>query len=116
MKLIKYFDREIPKNALTYNGSEDLNEPELKIIPVQYKCNDEEFNYWLDVIKKTYSKFGEITIEDVKDIKTDKQIIIEALTKEKLNTMQKDKIILNLMKELVNVKMDLINLKKGGNK
>ena len=61
MKKIKYFNKE-------------LKGEELVLTPLEYKCKDEEFEYWLDVIKRNYGQHGKVTYEDIEDVKTQEEV------------------------------------------
>ncbi|EKS4345774.1 hypothetical protein [Clostridium sp. CTA-6] len=86
MKLIKYFNIEKEFEDVEYIDENNIKQikhiiKNEKIVPLEYKCKDSEFQYWLDVIKKTYLKFGDITYEDIEDIKTTEEIQAEKIKK-----------------------------------
>lgn len=79
MKIINYFN-EIIEYDKKCNENYNNKEEKRKIIPLEYKCKDNEFDYWLYVIKKTYGKFGEVVYENIEDELTE----LEKLKKENL--------------------------------
>lgn len=59
MKLIKYFNKVVTQEN-----------PNGVITPLEYKCSNEEFAYWLDVITKSYGQYGMVTSEDADGVET----------------------------------------------
>ena len=54
MKVIKYFNMELVGE-------------ELQLTPLEYSCKDSEFEYWLDIIKRSYGQHGEVMWEEVQE-------------------------------------------------
>ncbi|NME95372.1 hypothetical protein HF847_05110 [Clostridium cochlearium] len=71
MKKIKYFNKEfISQEELTDEDGLKTFKPIYELKSLEYQCKDNEFEYWLDVIKKSYGQYGEVTYEDSPDVKT----------------------------------------------
>ncbi|WP_454055638.1 hypothetical protein, partial [Clostridium sp. Marseille-Q7071] len=58
---------------------------------------DEEFEYWLDVIKKTYGKHGEVTYSYEKDRPTTEDVLIKMVNALAIENKKKDAIIAQLV-------------------
>lgn len=88
MKLIKYFNKIREFKEVESTNEEGLKETVLeensRIEPLEYETTDKEFEYWLDVIKKSYGMHGDITFEDVEEVKEPTELDI--LKKQVLET------------------------------
>jgi len=93
-KLIKYYSKEIINEE-----NENNADTKFEIQQKEYKTTNENFEYWLDVIKKTYGGFGKITYSDIIGEKTSKEIqreLIDTLILDNLNMqIQLDTIIIS---------------------
>lgn len=76
MYLINYFNNELidykttkEKVKIDENKFEEIEkqEPIFKINELEYKSSDKEFEYWLDIIQKSYGEFGEVTYKHIED-------------------------------------------------
>ena len=75
MKKIKYFNKEfIRREELTDEDGLKTFKPIYELKSLEYQCKDNEFEYWLDVIKKSYGQHGKVTYEDIEDIKTQEEV------------------------------------------
>ena len=75
MKKIKYFKKEfIRQEELTGEDGLKTFKPIYELKSLEYQCKDNEFEYWLDVIKKSYGQHGTVTYEDIEDIKTQEEV------------------------------------------
>ena len=82
MKKIKYFNKEfIRQEELTGEDGLKTFKPIYELKSLEYQCKDNEFEYWLDVIKKSYGQHGEVTYEDIEDIKTQEELQQEEIDK-----------------------------------
>jgi len=79
----------------------------LVLIPLEYLCKDNEFEYWLDIIKRSYGEYGEVTYEDIEDVKTQNEIRASTLNSLIINNKKKDIIISSLAKQIsdLNIKI-----------
>lgn len=124
MKLIKYFNKEVagykdnirvekdPVSGKEFKYIEKL--PIFEVRPLKYESTDEEFEYWLDVIKRTYGKYGEVKYEDVPNIKTKEEIRANTLSNLIIENKKKDVIISNMVQQINNLNIKLNKL--GGDK
>jgi len=99
MKKIKYFNKEI----IGYNEKSDevgyeYLEPICEVKALEYPCKNEEFDYWLDIIKKSYGEYGEVTYVDIPDIKTQEELQQEINSK--------------LLKDIANQQLELSKQKE----
>lgn len=83
MKKIKYFNKiylEIKREDDIYNidcldeTEEEFKERPFNITELEYLCTNSEFEYWLDVITKTYGEYGVVKTYDVEDPKTELEL------------------------------------------
>lgn len=82
MKEITYFSNEIIGKSTQENEYGDkVITPVFAIQQLKYQCNKEEFEYWLEVITKTYGKYGEVTHRDVDKPKTKEELAQEEINK-----------------------------------
>lgn len=104
MKIIKYFNKEltdynVKKETVKINNEDTIEiekkEPVYEIKPLKYETSDKEFDKWLNIIKKTYGKYGEVTFEEKED---------EAPIQEKLNSQ--------LLKSNAALQVDIAGQKK----
>lgn len=95
MYIIKYYNTEVIENKLNNNTNEYEERKELK--ELEYKCKDDEFEYWLDVIQKTYGKYGEVTYTYEKDKPTTEDVLIKIVNTLAIENKKKDAIIAQLM-------------------
>lgn len=110
MKIIKYFNNEFigyKKEALKNKT------PIFKLKQLEYKTKDDEFEYWLDIIRKTYGKFGEVTYIDTSDTLTagekrelEKQKILTEIADIKLDNMKLNTLNKKLLKESAQNRLD----------
>ncbi len=111
MKLIKYFNKEImdKKEVEEYINSEVITpfEFEYEIKQLEYECKDKEFDHWLDVIQRTYGQYGEVTFEDIKDIKTQEELTAESIANLMIEGKKKDFLIQQLSSTVANLTIEM---------
>ncbi|WP_125153683.1 hypothetical protein [Clostridium rectalis] len=113
MKIIKYFSKDIidwenKKIKDDYTGEiREEKEAVYDIVAKEYKTNDKEFNYWLDIIEKTYGRYGKVAIEDIQDELTQEEIVSKVLNSVIIDNKKKDLLIECLAREInsINIKM-----------
>lgn len=110
MKLIHYFSEEIINDKIVENEQDEENKYE--ILAKTYKINDKDFEYWRDVIQKTYGQYGEITTEDIEDEKTDAEIISKTINNLVVDNKEKDLVISQMAKQINDLN---IKTKEGQN-
>lgn len=115
MKLIKYYNNEVTGYKEVMNEDERVvKEPVFELKQLEYKSSNEEFEYWLDVIKKTYGKYGKVTYTDIEEPKTEEDLKKEALIKNiatlTVENKKKDILISGLAKEINNLNIKITQM------
>lgn len=133
MYKIKYFSRDVVGEETKYNIETytdyvykdgelievqkerkiPYTEYKYEIKPKVYDATDEDFEYWLDVITKTYGKYGDITHEHIQDEPTESEKILQALdhlaremTLSKLNNIRLKSDLSGVGEETVKIKLN----------
>jgi hypothetical protein len=82
MKKINYFNREI-KDGVDF--TKDNNEDIFVIKPLSIEVEDDDLDHYLDIINKSYGKYGEVKIiEDLENIKQSKILEISYICEDKI--------------------------------
>ncbi len=71
--------------------------------------------YWNPVNQETFYEYENIPNSKEENLEEKVQVLTENLAQEKINNMKKDALAVNLTKEVANLKIEVMNLKKGGN-
>jgi len=127
MYKIKYYNRELvnyeakeveieDESINPFNGelieikAKVIQEPIFEIRELEYKCKDEEFEYWLNVIEKSYGQYGEVTHEHVKDESTKEELTIQMINNLTIDNKKKDILIASLAEQINNLNIKLTQL------
>ncbi|EJE7236808.1 hypothetical protein M5L40_003846 [Clostridium botulinum] len=65
--------------------------------------------------KEIFYEYEEIPKSKEENLEEKLKMLTENLAQEKINNMKKDALAVNLTKEVANLKIEVMNLKKGGN-
>lgn len=103
MYKIKYYNNEMV-------GHDEEGNPIFEIKELEYQCNDTEFEYWLNVIKKSYGEFGEATHEHVEDEPTKEELTIQMINNLTIDNKKKDILIASLAEQINNLNIKLAQL------
>lgn len=71
MYKIKYYNMEVIEEDFNKTNEHEYKK---ELRELEYTCKNDEFEYWLDVIQNTYSKYGEVTHEHVEDEATKEEL------------------------------------------
>lgn len=71
--------------------------------------------YWNPIEQKVFYEYKDIPKSKEKNLEEKIKTLTENLAQEKINNMKKDALAVNLTKEVANLKIEVMNLKKGGN-
>lgn len=71
--------------------------------------------YWNPIDKNVFYEYKDIPKSKEENLEEKIKTLTENLAKEKINNMKKDALAVNLTKEVANLKIEVMNLKKGGN-
>ncbi|WP_291579579.1 hypothetical protein [Clostridium sp. UBA6640] len=120
MYKIKYYNNEfqgyktkeveLPENELIEIKTKIVQEPIFQLTKLEYECKNEEFEYWLDVIKKSYGQYGEVTHEYVEDEPTKEELTIKTINNLTIENRKKDILIASLAEQINNLNIKLAQL------
>jgi len=105
MYKIKYYNIEVKENKINNETNEYENTKELK--ELEYKTRDEEFEYWLDLIQKSYGRYGEVTSKYVEDELTKDELTIKTINTLTIENKKKDVLIASLTEQINNLNIKL---------
>ncbi|WP_205613341.1 hypothetical protein [Clostridium sporogenes] len=71
--------------------------------------------YWNPIEGKIFYEYEDIPKSKEETLEEKIKTLTENLAQEKINNMKKDALAVNLTKEVANLKVEVMNLKKGGN-
>ncbi|HAG44594.1 MAG TPA: hypothetical protein DCL31_16305 [Clostridium sp.] len=112
---IEYDSDNQTKGELTEIKTKEVQTPIFEIRQLEYECKNEEFEYWLDVIKKSYGQYGEITHEYVEDEPTKEELTIKTINNLTIENKKKDVLIASLAEQINSLNIKLIQLGGSGN-
>lgn len=71
--------------------------------------------YWNPIDKNVFYEYKDIPKSKEENLEEKIKTLTENLAQEKINNMKKDALAVNLTKEVASLKIEVMNLKKGGN-
>ncbi|WP_454053432.1 hypothetical protein [Clostridium sp. Marseille-Q7071] len=106
-----YRDKEVEIDSeLTEIKTKIIQEPIFELVKLEYECKDEELNYWLDVITKSYGQYGEVTHKHVEDKSTKEELTIKTINNLTIENKKKDILIASLTEQINTLNIKLTQL------
>ncbi len=104
MYIINYYNIEVKVSEFNLESDGKL---ERELAKLTYTTTDEDFEYWLDVIQKSYGKYGDVTYEHQEDKTTPEQLTLSMISDLIIENKKKDIYISNLANQIVDLNIKL---------
>jgi len=98
---------------INYYNMEYVSRDKEELKNLNYKCKDADFDYWLNVIQKSYGKHGEVTYQYFEDPKSQEQIQSETINGLVIENMKQDLSIASINQAINNIIIRLNKLEGG---